>query len=141
MKFLQYFIEKIGEHADTINIDGLTNHWSGLEMTQGGRQYNTMEETDQCTICALCFYELTIHSNGTVSPCSVDWQIQNETLGSIMDMTLKQIWNSKKRNDMLVSFLEGTINPYKACRECEYPNSGASVNLDPYREELRKKYV
>ena len=137
----KYFIEKIGEHADTINIDGLTNHWSGLEMTQGGRQYNTMEETDQCTICALCFYELTIHSNGTVSPCSVDWQIQNETLGSIMDMTLKQIWNSKKRNDMLVSFLEGTINPYKACRECEYPNSGASVNLDPYREELRKKYV
>ena len=71
----------------------------------------------------------------------MDWQIQNETLGSIMDMTLKQIWNSKKRNDMLVSFLEGTKNPYKACRECEYPNSGASVNLDPYREELRKKYV
>lgn len=31
----KYFIEKIGEHADTINIDGLTNHWSGLEMTQG----------------------------------------------------------------------------------------------------------
>lgn len=137
----QYFIDKIGDYADTINIDGLTNHWSGLDIGEGGKQYTVSEKTDSWTICALCFYELTIHSNGTVSPCSVDWQIQRETLGSVRDTSLKQIWDSQKRKDMLVSFLKGTQNPYQACRDCEYPSSGASVNLEPYKEDLLKKYV
>ena len=137
----RYFMEKAGECADTINIDGLTNHWSGLEIARGGRQYRIEAQPDEWAVCALCFYELTVHCNGTVSPCSVDWQIQNETLGSITETTLKEIWESKKRKDLLVSFLEGTEIPYRACRECEYPNSGASVNLEPYREELLKKYV
>lgn len=137
----QYFIDKVGDYADTINIDGLTSHWSGLEIGQGGQQYCVASETSKWSICALCFYELTIHSNGTVSPCSVDWQIQRETLGSVMETTLKEIWQSTKRNEMLVSFLKGTQNPYQACRECEYPSSGASVNLEPYKEELLKRYV
>lgn len=137
------FINKIGNYADTINIDGATNHWSGLKATEKAQQqYNVGGASFQeWPICALCFYELTIHSDGSVSPCVADWQKDKQNLGNLSKLPLKAIWESGKRKQMLVSFLEGTKNPYIACRECEYPGSGAGVNLEPYKEELLRKYV
>ena len=138
-----FFVEQVGEYADTINIDGVTNHWSGLTSTEKAQQqYDVGESTfKEWPICSLCFYELVIHSDGTVSPCAADWRKDEDNLGNIMNSSLKEIWQSEKRNNMLVSFLKGTDNPYKACRECEYPNAGAGVNLEPYKEMLLKKYV
>ena len=51
------------------NIDGATNHWSGLKATEKAQQqYNVGGASFQeWPICALCFYELTIHSDGSVS--------------------------------------------------------------------------
>lgn len=138
-----FFINTIGNYADTINIDGVTNHWSGVEVTdKQQQQYNVGGGTfKEWPICALCFYELVVHSDGTVSPCAADWQKDKQNLGNIEEMSLREIWDSEKRKKMLISFLEGTENPYIACRECEYPGSGAGVNLEPYKEELLKKYV
>ncbi len=137
------FINQIGDYADTINIDGTTNHWSGFKITaKQQKQYNIGEGSfKEWPVCAFCFYELAVHSDGSVSPCSVDWQKDKQNLGNITESSLKEIWNSEKRKEILVSFLEGTKNPYIACRECEYPNSGAGVNLEPYKKELLKKYV
>lgn len=138
-----FFVNKIGNYADTINIDGATNHWSGLKATERRQQqYNVGGNLfKEWPVCAFCFYELVVHSDGSVSPCSADWQKDKQNLGNITEVSLKEIWESEKRREMLVSFLEGTENPYIACRECEYPGSGAGVNLEPYKEELLKKYV
>lgn len=139
----QYFINKIGDYADTINIDGVTNHWSGFKATdKQQQQYKVGGGTfKDWPICALCFYELVVHSDGSVSPCAADWQKDKQNLGNITEISLKKIWESEKRREMLVSFLKGTENPYIACRKCEYPGAGAGVNLEPYKEELVKKYV
>lgn len=137
------FVNIIEDYADTINIDGVTNHWSGFKDTaKKQQQYNVGGGTfKEWPICSFCFYELAVHSDGSVSPCSVDWQKNKQNLGNIMESSLKQIWKSEKRREMLISFLEGTENPYIACRACEYPGAGAGVNLEPYKEELLKKYV
>lgn len=137
------FVNKIGNYADTINIDGATNHWSGLKATEKEQQqYNVGGGSfKEWSICALCFYELVVHSDGSVSPCVADWQKDKQNLGNISELSLKEIWESEKRREMLISFLKGTKNPYIACRECEYPGSGAGVNLEPYKEELLRKYV
>lgn len=139
----QFFVEQVGEYADTINIDGVTNHWSGLTSAEASKQqYNVGGNMfKEWPICSLCFYELSIHSDGTVSPCAADWRKDEDNLGNIREASIKAIWESKKRNDILVSFLRGTEQPYKACKECEYPYSGAGVNLEPYKEMLLKKYV
>lgn len=137
------FVDRIGPYADTINIDGATNHWSGLKAAEKEQQqYNVGGGSfKEWPICALCFYELMIHSDGFVSPCVADWQKDRQNLGNLSELSLKEIWESEKRRKMLISFLEGTENPYIACRTCEYPGSGAGVNLEPYKEELLKKYV
>ena len=139
----KFFINTIGTYADTINIDGITNHWSGIKVTdKQQQQYNVGEGTfKDWPICSLCFYELVVHSDGSVSPCAADWQKDKQNLGNITETSLKKKWESEKRREMLVSFLQGTQNPYIACRECEYPGSGAGVNLEPYKEELLRKYV
>lgn len=139
----EYFVKIIGEYADTINIDGATNHWSGFKDTaKEQQQYKVGGGTfKEWPVCAFCFYELAVHSDGSVSPCSADWQKDKQNLGNITESSLKEIWESEKRREMLISFLKGTKNPYAACRECEYPGSGAGVNLEPYKEELLKKYV
>lgn len=138
-----FFINEIGAYADTINIDGVTNHWSGVKITDKQQQQYKVGggKFKDWPICALCFYELVVHSDGSVSPCAADWQKDKQNLGNITEVSLKKIWESEKRREILVSFLEGTENPYIACRECEYPGSGAGVNLEPYKEELLKKYV
>lgn len=137
------FVNMIGDYADTINIDGATNHWSGFQdSVKEQQQYNVGGGTfKDWPICAFCFYELVVHSDGSVSPCSADWQKDKQNLGNITETSLKEIWESEKRREMLISFLKGTENPYMACRKCEYPGSGAGVNLEPYKEELLKKYV
>ena len=139
----KYFIDEVGQYADSINIDGLINHWSGVKVTNLHRQQYAVNEDflQEWSICALCFYELMIHSDGSVSPCAVDWQKDKQNLGNIYDSTLKKIWNSEFRRKIIMSFLKGEENPYMPCSVCEYPLSGASVNLDPYKEELLKKYV
>lgn len=139
----EYFINTIGPYADTINIDGVTNHWSGLKASDKQQQQydvggNMFEEWP---ICALCFYELIIHSDGTVGPCAADWQKDKQNFGNVYDTTIKEIWESQLRKDMQISFLKGTQNPYIACQKCEYPSAGAGVNLEQYKEELLKRYV
>lgn len=137
------FVNKIGAYADTINIDGATNHWSGIKSTDKQQQQYKVGGGvfRDWPICALCFYELVVHSDGTVSPCAADWQKDKQNLGNVMETSLKEIWESEKRKEILISFLKGTENPYIACRACEYPGAGAGVNLEPYKEELLKKYV
>ncbi len=138
----EFFVDTFTPFTDTINIDGATNHWSGLTDMYDHKQYEVeSEDLENCSICALCFYELVVHSDGTVSPCAADWQKDRQNLGNIYDSTLKDIWNSDERKDILLSFLERKENPYVACRECGYPKSGVSVNLEPHREEILAKYV
>lgn len=138
-----FFVNRIGPYADTINIDGVTNHWSGLKAAEKEQQQYDVGggSFQEWPICALCFYELMVHSDGSVSPCVADWQKDKQNLGNISGASLKEIWESEERKQMLISFLAGTENPYAACRTCEYPGSGASVNLEPHKEELLKKYV
>lgn len=139
----EYFVKQIGPYADTINIDGVTNHWSGIESAEKTGQQYAVGENDfkDWVICSLCFYELVIHSDGSVSPCAADWRKDEDNLGNVRESSLKEIWESEKRRKILLSFLKGEENPYLACRECEYPNGGAGVNLEPYKEMLLKKYV
>ena len=110
----KFFINTIGTYADTINIDGITNHWSGIKVTdKQQQQYNVGEGTfKDWPICSLCFYELVVHSDGSVSPCAADWQKDKQNLGNITETSLKKIWESEKRREMLVSFLQGTPVSY-----------------------------
>lgn len=142
------FVELFKDCTDSINIDHIVNVWPGLEIvkTEEKRMYDYhLQELSNLgeklpPVCPLMFYELVIHTDGTVSPCAVDYTYQKENLGTIKREHIKDIWNGEKLRNMRVKCLKGEKIDYKICSECEYTKCAATVNITPYRWELLKKY-
>ncbi len=69
-------------------------------------------------ICPSPFYSLSIHSNGDVAVCCVDWH-RKTTVGSVQQESIKSIWdgqalNAFRRNQVLKSW-----RGVDACKGCE----------------------
>lgn len=142
------FVDLFKDCTDSLNIDHVVNVWPGLEMTKTKdvRMYDyglsdlKNIEQGRKTVCPLMFYELLIHSDGSVSPCSVDYGFKNENLGNIMEKSIKDIWEGEQLSEIRRQALLGENINYFVCRECQYTECAATVNITPYRDELIKKY-
>ena len=141
------FVKMFKDCCDTLNIDHVVNVWSGMDIAekQGVTMYdydieNHADNKEENRICPQMFYELLIHSDGSVSPCCVDYQYKKENLGNIKKQSLKNIWNGDKMRKIRRSELEGNVC-YEICKTCLYPIEAATVNLSPYRKALLQKYI
>ncbi len=142
------FVYLFKDCTDSINIDHVVNVWPGLEVSKSTnlRMYDydlsnlkNLNE-DRKAVCPLMFYELLIHSDGTVSPCAVDYNYKNENLGNIMDRSIKEIWNGEKLLEIRRQALRGETISYKVCQKCQYTECAATVNITHKRDELIKRY-
>ena len=142
----QRFICLFQDCCDTFNIDHVVNIWPGMEMTR--EREHTIYDFDEDdakkirggVLCPQMFYELMVHSDGSVSPCCADCNYQNENLGNVALSTLKEIWNSEKLLQIRLEALKGKEISYGICQACDYPVCASSVNISQYREELLSKY-
>ena len=66
--------------------------------------------------CTQPFKRLYVEYDGTVYPCCSGYCV-HFPLGNIKEMSLAEIWNSKKLNSFRKSVLDGNNLP-KACRKC-----------------------
>lgn len=108
------FVELFKDYSDSINIDHIVNVWPGLEITDDTdkRMYEFEIDTSNNKIkrrpvCPLMFYEMLVHSDGSVSPCCVDYEFKEENLGNIMETSLFEIWNGNKLNKLRCENLLG----------------------------------
>ena len=67
--------------------------------------------------CFQAFKRLYVHYNGNVYPCCNGYGI-HYPLGNIKDMSLAEIWNSKRLNDFRKLVLDGNTLP-NFCRKCQ----------------------
>lgn len=139
------FVNLFKDYSDTLNIDHVVNVWSGIKVTEKAREtiYGGEEEwknrEKEEILCPQMFYELLIHSDGSVSPCCVDYNYKQENLGNVKTQSLKEIWNGFRLLDIRRNALkEKSI--YRICKTCTYPREAATVDLSPYREMLLEKY-
>ena len=141
-----YFVKLFRDYSDTLNIDHIVNVWSGIKIIDknnqtmyGGKKEWEKREVEDNILCPQMFYELLIHSDGSVSPCCVDYKYRNNNLGNVRSISLKEIWNGEQLSQMRKDALEGKLS-YDICRTCTYPREAATVDLWPYRNELLNKY-
>lgn len=142
------FVYLFKDCTDSLNIDHVVNVWPGLEVTENDtqRMYDydlenlKMKESGRKAVCPLMFYELLIHSDGSVSPCCVDYNFKNENLGNVLCDNIKSIWEGKKILEIRRQALRGENISYEICRDCQYTKCAATVDITPYRDELAKKY-
>lgn len=142
------FVYLFKDCTDSLNIDHVVNVWPGLEVTENDAQrmydydLENLKNTrpDRKEVCPLMFYELLIHSDGSVSPCCVDYDFKNENLGNVLYNEIKSIWEGEKLLKMRRQALRGEKINYKICENCQYTKCAATVDITPYRDELAEKY-
>lgn len=93
-------------------------------------------------ICPQIFYEMFCLSDGTVIPCCHSIRGKQLSIGNIYEESLFDIWNGRKRQELLLSFLRGgdrkKINACKTCISPSFSNEQYD-RLDDYRDELIKR--
>lgn len=142
------FVYLFKDCTDSINIDHVVNVWPGLEVTDNNaqRMYDydlenlKTEQSGRKAVCPLMFYELLVHSDGSVSPCAVDYNYKKENLGNISSQTLKNIWRGEQLLEIRKQALKGEKIAYSICQNCQYTDCAATVNITPYRDKLLEKY-
>lgn len=90
-------------------------------------------------VCPFPFYQMFIHSDGTVVPCCADWQ-QKLPLGNAGDIALDKIWKGDCYRMLQMDMLEKGRGCRELCGSCRYPESAANDNIDDCAEELLRKY-
>ena len=142
------FVSLFKDYTDSLNIDHVVNVWPGMKVTENVSErmyeYDLGElrniDDNRRSVCPLMFYELLIHSDGSVSPCAVDYNFRNENLGNVMNESIKSIWESKKLWEIRRQALQGSKIAYEICQDCQYAECAATVDITSKRDELLKKF-
>lgn len=138
------FVELFKDYSDSINIDNVADVWSGIEIATGSnpKMYNESLDNDyngEKIVCPQLFYEMTIHPDGSVSPCCADYKYTEQSLGNIQTESISEIWNSARWNRIRINALKGERTGYNLCDLCKYPECASTVNITPYRNEILQR--
>jgi radical SAM protein with 4Fe4S-binding SPASM domain len=68
-------------------------------------------------VCAYPFYSLFIRSNGLVSACCADWNM-NLIIGDFNNQSLSEIWNGKKLRSFLKLMISSGRSKIGSCHSC-----------------------
>ncbi len=77
--------------------------------------------------CLLPFTDMWITPNGNVGLCCCD-NLEVTNFGNLNEMTLKEVWNSKKLRDVLTKISQGRQN-YPFCKHCDFIDAGFRMQL------------
>jgi radical SAM protein with 4Fe4S-binding SPASM domain len=76
---------------------------------------------------------MLIHYNGKVGICCEDHESEF-FLGNAFEMSLKEIWYSKRRLKVIENLTRGNRKPYDLCRNCPMPGTEAPRGLHEYNQ-------
>ena len=89
-------------------------------------------------VCPSPFYSLSIHSNGDVGVCCIDWH-HKTVVGSIARNTVREIWEGEALRSFRVAQLAKSWRGVDACAGCEMVKHYPSYeDLDSRSVELLK---
>lgn len=133
------FYELFEECCDTMHIDKVADIWPEVEIEASGNLYGLQVDDDK-PICPQPFYDICIHTDGTVTPCCAIWDYKKYNFGNIKEMSLVDIWNGFKYKQLCIEQIKGNKCSFDICNRCKFAEFGASVDLSKYRKNLREKY-
>ena len=132
------FLDTFKPITDGCNIEYTMNCWYDLDVPDKNNELGVYgQKREKVDICPYIFYSMMVHADGIVSVCFLDWK-QKMVIGDTHFNSLREIWDSKTFNDFRIDMLNGKKN--HICANCDQLKAGMPVNLDPYREELLKRF-
>lgn len=138
------FVNIFGGICDEYSIEHITPVWPEFKLNDNIRTdydhniYGDSFKESNNMVCPYIFYSLCVNSDGTVSACLMDWNHQL-IVGNVNELSLKEIWNSEKMNDMRKNHLMLQKFKYQTCNECGQLEYAALDNITPYRKKIIEK--
>lgn len=139
------FYQMFGEICNTIYIE----HLVIMEQQMGdhGRKIDTTrnlmgELVEKRLVCGVMFYFLQVNIDGETFPCSTPGLPNSFSMGSAKKASLLEIWNHKKRNQMIRKNLIDGYASIPACKTCSscIAIADPSEYLDDCREEILSRF-
>lgn len=121
-----------------MHIDNVADIWPDMVSDNKSNIYGL--EHGENAVCPQPFYDICIHSDGTVTPCDAIFEYDKYNLGNIREKSIKEIWRGDGLRELQLQLLKGETTTFEICNKCNFANCGASVNITPYREGLLLKY-
>lgn len=131
--------------ADRVFIEKVTPIWKK-------KDFSNLKRSDELAfnkygmgfipqkVCPLIFHTLVVIPNGDVYPCTQ--LLQKEKLGNIRENSLLELWNCKKRIDMLKNQCQ--LAAPEVCEDCGIRQNTIYAKedmIDDYREEIEKRLL
>ncbi len=136
------FYELFESIADRVFVEQIIPIWLNVEVKDNSKnlknKYGDTFPIQEC--CPLIFNTIVVAPQGNVYPCT---QILTPyMLGNINQITLKNIWNSPERRDLLIRQCKGTNPPI--CGKCYISQNTIYTKedmIDNYREIILKRIL
>ncbi|MEW6668830.1 MAG: radical SAM/SPASM domain-containing protein [Thermodesulfobacteriota bacterium] len=137
------FYHMFGDMADTIFIENIVNQDDAYPYTELNTFKSTFsrgqygEDLQNIKVCPSLFFMLTVNSDGSVSPCCVDWRRQ-VLIGHCSRQTLLEIWHGAPLSHLQILHLQGQRHQHAICSKCNYLtySSDPRDNIDEYADRL-----
>ena len=136
----QYFYKTFGEISDEMSVENIVPQWAETdqnELTDVGMYGQEIKSLKK--VCPFPFMYLHINSDGTVAGCTLDWA-RKVLVGDKAKKDLYEIWNGPGMKELRLGMLRGERDKIPMCDTCNAPNVCVIDNLDPYMNELIKKF-
>jgi MoaA/NifB/PqqE/SkfB family radical SAM enzyme len=131
------FYRMFEEVADEVSVDNIVPIWPGMPgVTQKDPEHNIyMREIQPVDVCPYIFYHMTVHANGDVSTCFVDWNHQN-LLGNVKGGNLVDLWRGTRLHRIRVDQLLGCKRGI--CIGCGQLKYGQADSIGDPKEILKR---
>lgn len=135
------FKEKYSPLADSVEIFS-PHAWVdsyAVDVFENNNKTKSIVETRKGlktkSVCGFPFYTMSIHANGDVSVCCIDWE-KKTLLGNVYTESLIGMWNGPKLKEIRLAHLEGARSRLQGCSTCDYFFDNCPENLDEDSEKI-----
>lgn len=138
------FYGVFGNFADRIFVENFAPCWpefdvekhTGVKITKGIYQ----QEISDTNTCPYIFYSFSVNADGLVSSCFLDWK-RKLIIGDVKIESMKEIWNSKKMNQLRLAHLDGKRKNIDCCKSCGQLSHCLPDNIDPFVREVKNNFL
>ena len=119
------FYELFGRCCDSIFVENIVDqdegyHYERLKAVKTSFEKGQYQDSlQEISVCPSIFYMLVVNSDGSVSPCCVDWR-RDIVVGDANRQSLPEIWQGKPLQDLRLLHLSGKRSSHPVCANCNF---------------------
>jgi MoaA/NifB/PqqE/SkfB family radical SAM enzyme len=132
-EYRERFFDIFGNICDEIFYENAVDIWHGAQYPSSGETGIYQNEITHNEVCPYIFYQMTVHSDGAVSSCFMDWEKLN-MIGNVNETSLVDIWKGSTLHNLRINHLVGKKKGI--CVGCGQLKYGSPDNIDSHRAEI-----